>query len=210
MLRNIEYIILKNCFLGGRYNNGQVIADLSHRQDHDKHKSSKTKEVNFVRELILDFTANKYTDIFDTYNQCLSFNCDVIHLLQNTEFVADVAYIDPPYGGGSTDYAHMYQFLEEYIYSEKIENIPHVKNYGKRFVNRKGYEENFIEMLSLLERFPIWVMSYNDSSWRSKDYLVEKLKKHKKNVRVHVVEYEYKYRKEKNKAGVEYIFVASD
>jgi adenine-specific DNA-methyltransferase len=211
-LRNIEYIILKNCFLGGRYNNGQVIADLAHRQKHDKHKGKKIKDVDFVKELILDFSTQKYSDIFNNYEECHSLNYDIIYLLKNSDFVTDVAYIDPPYGGGSTDYANMYQFLEEYIYSERIENIRHVKEYGKRFVNKKAYENNFIEMLSLLERFPVWVMSYNDSSWRDKDYIVNELKKHKKKVNVYEVEnYMYNYRDNKKKnVGIEYIFIASN
>ena len=67
-------------------------------------------------------------------------------------------------------------------------------------------------MLELLQRFPVWVLSYNDSSWQSKEYIVKLLGKYKKNVKVHDInDYVYLYRdKKKAKSGTEYVFVARD
>jgi adenine-specific DNA-methyltransferase len=211
--RGMQNSILTNCFLGGRYSNGQVIANLEHRLKHNKHKSSRKKDVNFTEQLMSDYNRNK--DRFknwcnDGFVQGTAYNDDVINLLENSDFVTDIAYIDPPYGGASTDYAFLYQFLEEYIHEKKLDDMEHVQKFGKRFVKKKTYEENFVRMLELMDRFPVWVLSYNDSSWESKEYIVGLLKKFKKYVEVYEVDnYVYNYRSEKNKnSGVEYLFVA--
>jgi len=67
-----------------------------------------------------------------------------------------------------------------------------------------------MKLLGLLERFPIWVLSYNDSSWESKDYIVDILKKYRNNVKVFNIDnYVYNYRDDKTKkAGIEYVFIA--
>ena len=208
LLRNMESNILKNCFLGGRYNNGQVIANLDHRINHKNHNGA--ENIDFIKELLVDYFNPKYDILEGSYKPCVSLNCDIIELLENSDFVTDVIYLDPPYGGASTDYAYLYQFLEEYIYGEKMDEIDHIQNYGKRFVSKKTYEEHFLKMLELIDRFPIWMLSYNDSSWESKERIIELLSKFRNNVTVHEVNnYIYKYRSDKtDKTGVEYIFIA--
>lgn len=210
ILRNMESNILSNCFIGGRYNQGQVIAKLDHRLNHEKHRG--VDNIDFIQTLIKDYTKSGRYDLFISGNgkqPCLALNCDIIELLENTDFVTDVIYLDPPYGGASSNYAYLYQFLEEYIYGDKIENLDHIKKYGKRFSNSQTYEENFIKLLSLIDRFPVWVLSYNDSSWQSKDYIVKILNKFRKEVKVFEInDYVYKYRDDKsNKSGTEYVFV---
>ncbi|MFW5891068.1 MAG: hypothetical protein ACOCUI_02515, partial [bacterium] len=211
LLRNMENNILSNCFIGGRYNQGQVIAKLSHRLDHPKHKN--INDIDFTKRLLEDYCkVEKYDWILNNSNKkpCLALNCDIIELLKNSDFSTDLIYLDPPYGGASSDYAYLYQFLEEYIYGEKIENLKHIQKYGKRFSNSKTYEDNFIKLLELIDRFPIWVISYNDSSWQNKDYIKKMLQKFRKNVKVfNINNYVYKYRDDKtNKSGTEYIFLA--
>jgi adenine-specific DNA-methyltransferase len=211
LMRTLESKILRNCFIGGRYNNGQVIANLDHRINHKKHKGNET--IDFVKELLVDYFDPKYDLLSGSYKPCKAYNGDVIELLDNNpEIVADVVYLDPPYGGDSTDYAFLYQFLEEYIYSQKMDQIDHIKKFGKRFVNKKTYEENFVELLKRLDNFPIWMLSYNDSSWADKDTIVDLLSLYRKNVSVHEVDnYMYNYRSEKKKkVGTEYIFIARD
>ena len=211
LLRNMENNILKNCFIGGRYNNGQVISRLDHRLKHDKHKG--VTDIDFVQGLINDYIkTEKYENIMSGINSqpCLALNCDIIELLESTNFVTDVIYLDPPYGGASSDYAYLYQFLEEYVYGQKISDMEHIQKFGKRFSSSKTYEENFVKLLNLIERFPTWVLSYNDSSWESKDYIFDLLKTFRRDVKVfNINNYVYKYRDEKTKnTGTEYLFLA--
>lgn len=212
LLRNMENNILNNCFIGGRYNEGQVISRVDHRLQHEKHRG--VANINFVKVLVEDYVKFGRYDrfLFEGNKQpCLALNCDIIELLESTNFVSDLIYLDPPYGGASSDYAYLYQFLEEYIYGEKIENLEHIQKYGKRFSNAKTYEENFVKLLGLIDRFPIWVLSYNDSSWQSKDYIVNLLKSFRKNVKVFSIDnYIYNYRDDKTKkSGTEYVFLVT-
>jgi len=212
LLRNMESNILTNCFIGGRYNQGQVIAKLEHRQQHEKHKG--VTDIDFIQTLLKDYVKEgRYNKLVKEGNKkpCLALNCDIIKLLENTDFVTDIIYLDPPYGGASSDYAYLYQFLEEYVYGMKIEELEHIEKYSKRFSNAKTYEENFLKLLSLLDRFPIWVLSYNDSSWQSKDYIVNLLKEFRNNIQVFDIDnYIYKYRDDKiTKPGTEYVFLVT-
>jgi len=162
-----------------------------------------------VNSLVNDFLNGKYyTNNNSLSKPCLSLNCDIIELLESTDFVTDVVYIDPPYGGNSTDYSYLYQFLEEYTYGKSISDIHEDRESLKRFSGKKGYEENFILMLDKMERFPVWVLSYNNKSWASPDYIKKILLRYKKTVNVYSVkDYIYNFR-ESRSTGTEYIYVA--
>lgn len=108
-----------------------------------------------------------------------------------------IAYIDPPYGGQSSDYPKLYSFLEEYIYMKPLNEIEKIQKFN-RYAKAKGYEEQFIEFLDALDKtqlFDIWVLSYNESSWKPIEEIIELLKKYKPNVIVKKREYQYNYRK---------------
>jgi adenine-specific DNA methylase len=211
LLRNMESNVLRNCFVGGRYYKRQVIATIEQRNKHPMHRG--INEISFIQKLIKDYFSGKYDDfVFSENKRCLALNSDIIELLQNTDFTTDLIYFDPPYGGSSTDYAYLYQFLEEYIHGKKISELEHIVKYGKRFVSKKTYEENFVKLLELSSRFPVWMLSYNDSSWETKEYITKLLKKYKKRVDVFEINnYVYNYRENKKaKSGCEYIFLARD
>ena len=132
------------------------------------------------------------------------FNEDVIELLNSGKltsiFTKDgkrLCYIDPPYGGQSSDYPKSYSFLEEYIHMKPLNEIEQIQKFN-RYAKKKGYEEQFIEFLDSLNNtqlFDIWVVSYNESSWKPIEEIVVLLKKYKKNIIVKKKEYQYNYRK---------------
>jgi hypothetical protein len=134
--------------------------------------------------------------------QC--FNEDIIELLNSGQlqpiFTKDgksLAYIDPPYGGQSSDYPKLYSFLEEYIYMKPLGQVEKIQKFN-RYAKAKGYEEQFIEFLDALDKtklFDIWVLSYNESSWKPIEEIVALLKKYKPDVIVKKKEYQYNYRK---------------
>jgi len=61
----------------------------------------------------------------------------------------------------------------------------------------------------MAENIPIWIFSYNDSSWETLDYIVKKIKKFRSNVIIESESYDYSYRgkKVKNKEN-EYLILA--
>jgi adenine-specific DNA methylase len=139
------------------------------------------------------------------------FNEDVIELLKSEQLTPifsnkkSIAYIDPPYGGASSDYPKLYSFLEEYIHMKPLAEIEKIQKFN-RYAKAKGYEEQFIEFLDCLAEtklFDIWVLSYNESSWKPIEEIVSLLQKYKKNVIVKKKKYQYNYRKNETETTTE-------
>jgi adenine-specific DNA methylase len=225
-LVNLQQHILRDCMVQGRLNNGQSLAELDVRLSHPKNQSKnnwdrKSTEMDFHTKSGKCASGGTggapgqglkwwtFSDI-NTDGSCVSTNMDVIDLLR-MNIKADCIYFDPPYGGQSSDYATIYRFLEEYIYSEQLENLPHIQS-ASRFSKRANYEDNFIEMLTCAKYIPIWLFSYNDSSWKSIEYIWDMIRQFKTNVKVETLNdsYRYNYRKKqgREKRSIEYLIVA--
>lgn len=127
------------------------------------------------------------------YNQkSEATNMDVYSILKNPPFEVDCVYFDPPYGGVSSNYAHMYRFFEEYFHQCIFEDLPYAKD-ALRFVGKPNYERNFSAMLEAAEKIPIWIFSYNDKSWQDIEHIAELVREHRENVVVETVSQDYKY-----------------
>jgi len=195
-LMAIENHINRHCFLGGRYYQGQTLADIEHRLKHQKNKGKEIMDI--------DVSIDKFKTVMSDSN-CLVFNSDILDLLEAQIVHADLLYLDPPYGGASSDYAILYRFLEEYLYEEKLEDLEHIQKGAKRFSNKRGYQEQFEQLLNLCTSFPTWMLSYNDSSYATIDTITSTIKNAgKKNVKVFEVPITYQYRKGKNKVDAEH------
>ena len=200
----MQLYIMERVFVGGRLYNGQILARLDHRIDHPRNHG---KSMNFNNIKWYDFR------IPDDKNKHLALNLDVMELLDpassnyNQVKKCELAYIDPPYGGEQSDYFKMYDFFNMY-YLMGASSLS--KGDKKRFSNSKSYEENFTELLSLLNDadIPYWILSYNDSSWAGIDKIKEIISTFKNNVKVYDLDYSYKYRDSKSSSGTEYLIVA--
>ena len=164
----MESHVNQHCFLGGRYYNGQTIANLEHRLKHEKDDG---KEITQI-----PFSLNKFKDVLSKGQECVVFNSDIIKLLESNTIDADLLYVDPPYGGGSSNYAVLYRFLEEYLYECPLEEMEHIQAGAKRFTKNKGYQEQFENLLSLSGKFKTWMLSYNESSFADLDTIVSTIK----------------------------------
>lgn len=221
---NLQQHVLRDCFVGGRMHHGQVLAELDTRLAHQKNQlkggyyNDGDTQMNFSSQKKVDLRRPgeglkwwTFADI-DMPGDCLAVNMDVIELLRSGFCDVDCAYFDPPYGGQSTDYASMYRFLEEYIYTDVLENLPHMQSHAQKFVKKKIYEESFIAMLEAAHHIPIWLFSYNDSSWKDIDYITDIIKQHGRSVNVEVLtgNYRYLYRKRQSrgKPSTEYLIIA--
>ena len=197
-ITTIEHYILNHCFLGGRLNNGQVLSKLNHRVGHARNKG-------------YDMQFNlKPLSLFQSEKPNRAYNEDAATFLDTFLTVApvDLVYIDPPYGGEQSDYASMYAFCEEYIYGDKIDNLPHIKN-AKKFSGKKAYEEHFKAILSRCHQFKSWAISYNETSWSSLEAIKSIVGSYKGSVKAINIDHEYRYRKERGKA-TEYLIIATD
>jgi hypothetical protein len=189
----LMHFIVRTTDLGGRLNNGQVVARVDHRIEN--------KGRTFVERDIRPYKLH-----FDNGLTSVATRMDAIDLLKtfNLDNV-DLVYIDPPYGGDQSDYAKMYEFFEDYLGFTSIHN-EWEKN---RFAKSKTYAESFDELLSLLPKQAPWVFSYNDSSWASGEEIKDQIGKFDRSrVVMHEVDYEYQYRAKDNSSGTEYVIVA--
>ena len=192
-----ETHVTQHCFLGGRYYNGQTIAKLEHRLQHQRNNGIDLTEQPV---LLADFEPA----LIDGPTCCV-FNADIIELLKAGLIQTDLIYLDPPYGGNSSNYAALYRFLEEYLYEQKLEELPHIQTGAKRYAKAKGYQEQFEELLSLCSCFPYWLLSYNDSSYANLNTIVSTIKNAgRKTVVVKDVQFTYQYRKGKNIVDVDH------
>ena len=192
----IENHVNQNCFIGGRYYNGQTLANLEHRLKHDKSKGREINEIELKIEI--------FSSIMDN-DSCFVFNSDIIDLMESKTISADLIYIDPPFGGSSSDYAVLYRFLEEFLYEDKLENLDHIQKGAKRFCKNKGYQEQFEKLLSLCGDFPTWLLSYNESSYANLDVIKSTIRNAGRNdITVNEVPITYQYRKGKNEVDVEH------
>ena len=188
--------VSQHCFLGGRYYNGQIIAQLQHRLQHQKNQGKDITKFDIESErfknVLLDGDARV-------------FNEDIINLLHHKTVTADLIYIDPPYGGGSSDYTKLYGFLEEYLYGASVDDLKHLKQGSKRYCQNKNYQLQLESLLSLCGDFPSWMLSYNESSFADLDTITSIIKNAgRKDIQVSQVPITYQYRKGKNRVDTDH------
>lgn len=194
-LFTIENHVNQFCFLGGRYYNGQTVAKLEHRL---KHKKVNGREIT---DIPLDVSS--YKDVLINGDAHV-FNSDIIDLLDADLITADLMYIDPPYGGASSDYSTLYRFLEEFLYEDKLENLEHIQRGAKRFSKKKGYQEQFEQLLDKSKKFPTLLISYNESSYADIATIEATIRNAGRTPISKPIPITYQYRKDKNEVDAEH------
>ena len=214
----IQNYIIDNCHLGGRLNNGQILAKLDHRLSH---KRNKVKVIN-AKEM--NFNGMKWIQPLcpenKNFHMCL--NLDAISFLEMLNYnishnnndkglpLYDLCYIDPPYGGDQSNYGYMYGFFEECLRRKSYEDIEKSISALNNFVDKKNYKQYFERIIDLTQFIPWIVISYNNSSWAKIDKIIDITKKYRKNVFVEEINYRYKYRSKSNKEiSKEYVILAN-
>jgi adenine-specific DNA methylase len=227
-LANLQQHVLRDCMVLGRFHKGQAITEIDARLSHPKNQlkahwtNEGSTEMDFFTRAGTGETEGKPGQGMKWWTfadaklpgSCLAVNMDIIDLLQSDFCQVDCVYFDPPYGGSSSNYAEIYRFLEEYIYSSPLEELPHIQANAKRFVGRKQYEDHFREMLEAARKIPMWMFSYNDNSWKDIDYISAIIREYKKDVKIVVLddEYRYLYRSKQGRTNksCEYLIIARD
>ena len=112
----------------------------------------------------------EYNDsIFDNGKKNVSYNEDVFNLLSRVK--ADAIYLDPPYTGTMNNYFGFYGLMDEYIKSKKL------NPFKNNFIDKKTSLHLFDNLFSKLGNYKYWFLSYNNSSFPSKDELIQTIRK---------------------------------
>lgn len=224
-LANLQQHVLRDCMVQGRMHRGQALAELDIRLKHQKNQlkghwsNQGSTEMDFFTQSGESYVDGKPGQGMKWWNftekskgNCVATNMDVTTMLQQPFSNVDAIYFDPPYGGQSSNYSEMYRFLEEYIYSDVLESLPHIQ-YANKFVKKRTYEDGFVEMLEAARHIPIWMFSYNDTSWKDINYICNIIKQFKTNVNPIILadDYRYLYRKSQGRdnRSSEYLIIAT-
>lgn len=155
------------------------------------------------RDHVLENVAAYNQAIFDNGKDHRVYNRDIFDLLGTVH--ADVVYLDPPYSGTMNNYFGFYGALDEYVASKKL------KPFENNFVNRKSALELFDKLFANLTSYKYWILSYNNSSFPSKDELHKLLSKYTDSIRIIEKPHRYKVTGKENKdRNKEYLFIVEN
>ncbi|MBS1571418.1 MAG: DNA adenine methylase [Bacteroidetes bacterium] len=147
---------------------------------------------------------NEYNSaVIDNKKNNIAYNDDIFNLIEKVK--ADIIYLDPPYTGTMNNYFGFYGLIDDYILSTKTEPF---KN---NFVSKSEVISLFDKLFSKLKNFKYWFLSYNNSSYPSKEELLYLIKKYSDNVQV--IERNHNYQitgKNNKKTNKEFLFIVKN
>ena len=188
-----------------RFNiNWEKIVELRNEKlSYEKYKRKRAYHNQSFKTHFLENINDYNRAVFDNEKNNLSLNEDVFDAIE--KFQADIIYLDPPYTGTMNNYFGFYGMLDEYIDGKKIE--PFVNN----FIDKKISIDLFDKLFSKLGNFKYWYLSYNNSSYPTKEILVELLGKYSDNIKIIERPHIYKITgKENKKSNIEYLFIVEN
>ena len=144
---------------------------------------------------------NNYNDtVFDNWQNNKAYNENIFDILGKIK--ADIVYLDPPYTWTMNNYFWFYWIIDEYIDNKKI------KPFDCDFTKKDEALILFDKLFSKLNNFKYWFLSYNNSSYPSKEQLIEIISKYSDDIKIIEKKHNYKITwKEKKEANNEYLFI---
>ena len=137
--------------------------------------------------------------IFDNSHNNQAYNEDIFNLIDKVD--ADLIYLDPPYSGTMNNYFRFYGLVDEYIVSKKL------KPFNNNFIEKNEVIELFKKLFAKLEKYKYWLLSYNSSSYPSKEELIDMLSQYSDDVVLIEKDHIYKITGKENKQkNSEYLF----
>ncbi|MBP3298620.1 MAG: DNA adenine methylase [Muribaculaceae bacterium] len=130
-----------------------------------------------LKEIFMDLVMGYNNAVFDNATDCQSYNENILELLPSLSDV-DLAYFDPPYCDSHADYQSFYHLLETYTnYWKDKKFVNGTKRYSPKriggFETKKEIINSFKALFDLARDIPYWLISYNDRSYPTIDFLVD-------------------------------------
>lgn len=181
----------------------KIIQLRNEKYSYEKYKRKRAYHNQSFKAHFLENVSEYNRAIFDNGKENLSLNDDVFNLLEKVK--ADIIYLDPPYTGTMNNYFGFYGMLDEYIVGKKLQPF---KN---NFIDKNTTIELFDNLFSKLNNFKYWYLSYNNSSYPTKEQLLELFGKYSNNIKLVEKPHVYKITgKENKKENIEYLFIVEN
>lgn len=168
-----------------------------------KYKRKRAYHNQSFKEHILENIKEYNSSVFDNRETNKAHNEDVFKIILNLK--ADLIYLDPPYTGTMNNYFGFYSVFDELISKEKLEP------FENNFIDKKTALQLFENLFSNLKNFKYCLLSYNNSSYPTKDEILSLLKKYFEDVKV--IEKKHNYQitgKDKKNVNHEFLFIAKN
>lgn len=188
-----------------RFNiNWEKIVQLrDEKHSYEKYKRKRAYHNKSFKSHFLENISEYNNAIFNNHKENFALNNDIFNVLESTQ--ADIIYLDPPYTGTMNNYFGFYGMLDEYIAGKKL------KAFENNFIDKKTSLELFSKLFSKLDNFKYWYLSYNNSSYPTKEQLIELLGKYSNNIKLVEKPHVYKITgKENKKINLEYLFIVEN
>lgn len=178
----------------------QIVQLRDEEYSYKKYKRKRAYHNLSFKEHFLKELSNYNNAVFKTNSICKAYNEDIFNLIDKVD--ADVIYLDPPYTGTMNNYFGFYGVIDEMLKGKKLSPFEH------NFIDKKTALDLFDNLFSKLQKYHYWMLSYNNSSYPTKEQLLGLISKYSKNVKV--LEHKHIYQitgKENKKKNIEYLFV---
>jgi adenine-specific DNA-methyltransferase len=188
-----------------RFNiNWEKILELRNEElSYEKYKRKRAYHNQSFKTHFLENINDYNRAVFNNERVNLSLNQDVFEAIKKVK--ANIIYLDPPYTGTMNNYFGFYGMLDEYIEGKKIEP------FENNFIDKKTSIELFDRLFSNLGNFKYWYLSYNNSSYPTKEILVELFEKYSDDIQIVEKPHVYKITgKENKKTNIEYLFIVKN
>jgi adenine-specific DNA-methyltransferase len=173
------------------------------KYSYEKYKRKRAYHNKSFKSHFLENISEYNNAIFNNEKENIALNNDIFDVLDSIE--ADIIYLDPPYTGTMNNYFGFYGMLDEYIAGKKL------KAFKNNFIDKKSSLELFDKLFSKLNNFKYWYLSYNNSSYPTKEQLIELLGKYSGNIKLVEKPHVYKITgKENKKINLEYLFIVEN
>lgn len=165
-----------------------------------KYKRKRAYHNISFKEHFLDHLKEYNNAVFDNGKENIVYNQDIFDLLK--EIKADLIYLDPPYTWTMNNYFGFYGLLDEFV------NTKTLKPFKNNFIEKKDSLVLFDKLFSNLQNFKYWMLSYNNTSYPSKEDLLEVISKYSTEIQILERKHIYQITGKKNKKdNTEYLFI---
>lgn len=178
---------------------GKIVQLRDEEYSYQKYKRKRAYHNQSFKDHFIANLNDYNNSIFDNLQNNKSYNEDIFNLIDNIE--ADLIYLDPPYSGTMNNYFGFYGLIDEYISAKKL------KPFNNNFIQKKEVIELFKRLFAKLVKYKYWLLSYNSSSYPSKQEMIEMLSQYSDEIEVIEKDHIYKITGKENKQkNSEYLF----